>query len=197
MSIFVKICGLSTAEQVDAAVSAGADAVGFVFAKSIRRVSPATAAQLAAAVPAGIKKIAVMLHATDEELQSVLREFKPDVLQIDASDLLHLNVPDDIEQWPVFREGGSPAATDEIYIYEGRKSGSGETVDWVTAAEVAQRGNMMLAGGLSANNIAEAIATVTPFGIDVSSAVESAPGIKDAQLIKEFINAARAAETHL
>lgn len=197
MSIFVKICGLSTAEQVDAAVSAGADAVGFVFAKSIRRVSPATAAQLAAAVPADVKKIAVMLHATDEELQSVLREFKPDVLQIDASDLLHLNVPDDIEQWPVFREGDSPAATDKIYIYEGKKSGSGETVDWVTAAEVAQRGNMMLAGGLAANNIAEAIATVTPFGIDVSSAVESAPGIKDAQLIKEFINAARAAEAHL
>ena len=197
MSIFVKICGLSTAEQVDAAVSAGADAVGFVFAKSVRRVSPATAAQLGAAVPAGVKKVAVMLHATDAELQTVLREFKPDVLQTDASDFMQLNVPDDIEQWSVFREGDSTVATDGTYIYEGRKSGAGQTVNWTAAAKIAQRGNMMLAGGLAANNIAVAIATVTPFGVDVSSAVESAPGMKDARLIKEFINAARAAEAHL
>ncbi len=197
MSIFVKICGLSTAEQVDAAVSAGADAVGFVFAKSVRRVSPATAAQLSAAVPAGVKKVAVMLHATDAELQTVLREFKPDVLQTDASDFMQLNVPDDIEQWSVFREGDSTVATDGTYIYEGRKSGAGQTVNWTAAAKIAQRGNMMLAGGLAANNIAVAIATVTPFGVDVSSAVESAPGMKDARLIKEFINAARAAEAHL
>jgi phosphoribosylanthranilate isomerase len=197
VSIFVKICGLSTAEQVDAALSAGADAIGFVFADSVRRVSPATAAQLGAAIPAGIKKVAVMLHATDEELQAVLREFKPDALQTDASDFAQLDVPDNIERWPVFREGDSPAATDETYIYEGKKSGSGQTVDWTMAAKIARQGNMMLAGGLAANNVAGAIVTVAPFGVDVSSAVESAPGIKDAQLIKEFIKAARAAEAHL
>ena len=82
-------------------------------------------------------------------------------------------------------------------MYEGPRSGAGETVDWARAAEVAEYGNMILAGGISAANVADAIATVRPYGIDVSSAVESAPGQKDPALIKEFIKAARAAEKNL
>jgi phosphoribosylanthranilate isomerase len=80
------------------------------------------------------------------------------------------------------------------FLYEGAKSGQGETVDWSRAAEIARQGNMILAGGLAAHNVAEAIATVRPFGVDVSSAVESAPGEKDSLLIEEFVTAARAAE---
>jgi phosphoribosylanthranilate isomerase len=200
--MLVKICGLSTAEQVQAAVAAGADAVGFVFAESVRRVEPSQAAAISNAVPDTIKKVAVMLHPTNDEWQRVLREFSPDVLQTDAEDFAGLEVPESIERWPVYREGNMVPDTEFLrgnrvsgtFLYEGAKSGQGETVDWSRAAEIARQGNMILAGGLGAHNVAEAIATVRPFGVDVSSAVESAPGKKDMLLIEEFITAARAAE---
>ena len=196
--MFVKICGLGTEEHVRAAVDAGADAVGFVFAESVRRVDPAHAAEISNAVPDTIKRVAVMLHPTNDEWQDVLQGFGPDVLQTDAGDFADLDVPPDVECWPVYREGQavSDIVTD-TFLYEGPKSGQGETVDWQRAAEVAEQGNMILAGGLGVANVAEAIATVRPFGVDVSSAVESAPGQKDAGLIREFISAARAAETEL
>lgn len=196
--MFVKICGLSSAEQVQAAVDAGANAVGFVFADSVRRIDPADAAAISSSVPATVKKVAVMLHPSNEEWEVVLGAFRPDVLQTDAGDFPGLNVPGSIECWPVFREGNK--VTDTLFsrfVYEGPKSGQGETVDWAQAARVARRGNMILAGGLSASNVGEAIATVRPFGVDVSSAVESAPGEKDPDMIREFISAARAAESEL
>ena len=202
--MLVKVCGLSTATQVEAAVAAGADAVGFVFADSVRRVAPQHAAKIARNVPDSVKKVAVMLHPSNEEWQAVLRSFSPDILQTDAADFAALEVPDSIERWPVYREGNRVTDTFRVdlkvsvtFLYEGAKSGQGETVDWTRAAEVAKRGNMILAGGLSAANLAEAVATVRPFGVDVSSAVESAPGVKDAVLIQEFVSAARAAENKL
>lgn len=200
--MLVKICGLSKAEHVRAAVAAGADAVGFVFASSVRRVEPSHAAAIASDVPDTVRKVAVMLHPTDDEWQRVLREFSPNVLQTDAEDFAGLDVPESIERWPVYREGNVVPDTvfslgnrvSGTFLYEGAKSGQGETVDWSRAAEIARQGNMILAGGLAAHNVAEAIATVRPFGVDVSSAVESAPGEKDSLLIEEFVMAARAAE---
>jgi phosphoribosylanthranilate isomerase len=194
--MLVKICGLSKAEHVRAAVAAGADAVGFVFARSMRRVEPSHAAAIAGGVPGTVGKVAVMLHPTNEEWQRVLRDFSPDVLQTDAEDFADLEVPASIERWPVYREGGEVDAIAEIFVYEGPKSGQGETVDWSRAAEIARQGSMILAGGLGARNVAEAVATVRPFGVDVSSAVESAPGEKDSLLIEEFVTAARAAEKY-
>lgn len=202
--MFVKICGLSTAEHVDAAVNAGADAVGFVFADSVRRVEPAHAAAIASSAPNNVKKVAVMLHPTNEDWQHVLAGFAPDVLQTDADDFADLDIPAGIETWPVYREGNKVTDTFRVnpkvsvtYLYEGAKSGQGQTVDWSVAAEIARRGRMILAGGLGVDNVAEAIATVRPFGVDVSSAVESAPGVKDPKLIEQFVNAARAAEKNL
>jgi phosphoribosylanthranilate isomerase len=197
MSVFVKICGLRNPEHVRAAVDAGADAVGFVLAESVRRVTPAEAAAISADVPPTVKRVAVMLHPTNDEWQEVLSGFIPDVLQTDAEDFAALDVPDSIERWPVYREGTSLAESRNTYIYEGQKSGQGETVDWSRAAAIAIGGNMILAGGLAAANVAEAIATVRPFGVDVSSAVESAPGQKNVRLINEFIRAAKAAEKNL
>lgn len=194
--MLVKICGLSTREHVDAAVAAGADAIGCVFAESVRRVEPEHAAEITRDVPAIMRRVAVMLHPTNDEWQAVLRAFAPDVLQTDVEDYASLDVPDSVERWPVYREGGTPP-TGGTYVYEGPKSGQGETVDWSQAAEYARHGNMILAGGLGAANVAEAMATVRPFGVDVSSAVESSPGEKDAVLINEFIRAVRAAEKNV
>ena len=200
--MFVKICGLSSEEDVRAAVAAGADAVGFVFADSVRKVDPALAAAITKSVPVTVKKVAVMLHPSNDEWQEVLQDFVPDVLQTDVEDFADLDVSAAVERWPVYRDRDVVTGTelDEVtgtYLYEGARSGSGETVDWAAAATVAKRGNMILAGGLSAANVAEAVTTVKPFGVDVSSAVESAPGQKDTELIREFISAAKAAGTNL
>ncbi len=197
MSVFVKICGLRSSEHVRAAIDAGADAVGFVFAESVRRVTPAEAATISANVPPHIKRVAVMLHPTNDEWQEVLKGFTPDVLQTDTQDFASLDVPDTIECWPVYREGKSQPEARNTYVYEGKKSGQGASVDWSRAATIACEGNMILAGGISAANVAEAITTVRPFGVDVSSAVESAPGQKDIRLINEFVSAAKAAEKNL
>jgi len=197
MSLLIKICGLGDRQQVAAAVAAGSDAVGFVFAESVRRVTPQRAREISRDVPPSVRRVAVMLHPGNDEWQEVLRVFAPDVLQTDAEDFDALVVPDSIECWPVLREGESLHIPATTYVYEGRKSGRGETVDWSAAARIAGDGGMILAGGLGADNIAEAIRTVRPMGVDVSSGVETAPGKKDSRLIDEFVNAARAAEKNL
>ncbi len=196
--MLVKICGLRDEEHVRVAVEAGADALGFVFAESVRRIEPARAAEITNTVPDTIKKVAVMLHPSNEEWQDVLQSFGPDVLQTDAEDFANLDVPQDVECWPVYREGNRVSGTlFPTFLYEGARSGAGETVDWARAADVGRHGNMILAGGLGVDNVAEAIATARPYGVDVSSGVESGPGEKDATLIREFISAARAVEKTL
>jgi phosphoribosylanthranilate isomerase len=197
MSVFVKVCGLRKVEHVLAAVEAGADAVGFVFAKSVRRISAADAAVISANVPAHIRRVAVMMHPANDEWRDVLQVFSPNVLQTDADDFASLDIPASVERWPVYREGGVSSSIDGTYVYEGQKSGQGKSVDWSIASKIAGDGRMILAGGLAAENVAAAIATVRPYGVDVSSGVESAPGQKNRQLIEEFITAVRAAEKKL
>ena len=202
--MFVKICGLSTEEHVRVAADAGADALGFVFAESVRRVDPVHAAKIATGVPSSVKRVAVMLHPSNEEWQEVRQRFSPDVLQTDAEDFAALDIPDEVECWPVHRELNRVTDTFRMsfkvsgtYLYEGAKSGQGEAVDWSKAAKLARSGNMILAGGLGPDNVGEAIATAKPFGVDVSSGVESAPGKKDSQKIRAFIRAAKAAGNNL
>lgn len=193
MSLIVKICGLRSEADVAVAVDAGANAIGFVFAESVRQVSPEEAASAARRLPDGIVRVAVMRHPTNEEWQAVLETFEPDVLQTDADDFKSLDVPEFVRRWPVIREGADGELPD-IFLYEGSDSGQGKTVDWQRAAEIAQCGRMILAGGLDPGNVAEAVRIVRPYGVDVSSGVEMLPGRKDPALIQEFIRAARAAE---
>lgn len=194
MSIFVKICGMTDEAAVRAAVDAGADAVGFVFfRKSPRNVLPAQAAALAAAVPDGIRRVAVTLHPDPALWTAVQETLRPDVLQTDLGDFATLDVDAGIEKWPVLREGSLPERIPDTFVYESAKSGSGTTVDWDAAAGLAAGRRMILAGGLSVGNVAEAIRTVRPWGVDVSSAVEAARGVKDPAKIEAFVTAARTA----
>ena len=200
MTVLVKICGLTDHEGVHAAVAAGADALGFVFyEKSPRNLSPEKAARLAADLPANVIRVAVMLHP-DVGLWNEVRDvLRPDVLQTDSEDFSYLHVPGEIARWPVLREG-SVSGQDEFpptFVYEGTRSGHGQTVDWDLAATIARRGQMILAGGLTTGNIAAAIAKVAPYGVDVSSAVESQPGKKDVALIAAFVAAAKAADPQM
>jgi phosphoribosylanthranilate isomerase len=193
MSVLVKICGMTDGAGIEAAVAAGADALGFVFyAPSPRNLAPERAADLAALVPAHISRVAVMLHPKADEWLDVQRVMRPDVLQTDLDDFAYLDVEHGIEKWPVVREGAVPQALPPTFVYEGSESGKGQTVDWQGAAKLARQGKLVLAGGLTAANVAKAISEVRPYGVDVSSAVESAPGVKDAAKIRAFIEAAKA-----
>jgi phosphoribosylanthranilate isomerase len=197
VSVFVKICGLRNADDVAAASAAGADAVGFVFADSVRRVTPKQAKVATAAVSADVLSVAVMHHPSNSECRAMLDEFEPDVVQTDAEDFGGLDIPGHIDCWPVIREGTENIEAPNVYVYEGTQSGSGESVDWTRAARIANHGLMILAGGLAEDNVGEAIRTVRPWGVDVSSGVESLPGYKDYELIRRFISAVRAAEKNL
>ena len=195
MSVMVKICGLTDPDDVSAAVEAGADALGFVFAESKRRVSAEHAAEISRLVPPGVLRVAVMLHPTEREWREVADVFRPDVLQTDAGDFDGLDVGADIVRWPVFREGGvaRPESWRDVYVYEGRKSGQGETVDWGRARHLARDTRMILAGGLGPDNVAEAVREVSPYGVDASSSLESAPGRKSRTRMAAYVAAAKAA----
>jgi len=195
MNVLVKICGLTTADAVEAAISAGADAIGFVFHESSpRNVSTGMAARLAGLLPPGVQTVAVTLHPSQRLVDDVLAVLAPDVWQTDAADFDLLDLPAAVERWPVFRPDTRPRQKPPArLLFEGARSGAGEVADWTAAAELAARTELILGGGLTPANVAAAVAAVRPFGVDVSSGVESSPGRKDLARIHEFVAAARAA----
>ena len=198
--MYVKICGLKTETAVQAALDAGATALGFVFADSPRRVSPGQAAALAKNVPSDIVKVAVMLRPSEEEWNEVRDVFRPDWLQADGDDFALLDIPEHIGRLPVYRDLGEGKTTlpdgdlPQYLLFEGARSGAGEQADWDRAAQVARRTCMVLAGGLTPENVKDAIVRVHPWAVDVSSGVESSPGVKDPARIHAFLKAVREAE---
>jgi phosphoribosylanthranilate isomerase len=193
--MFVKICGLTDAAAVDAAVSAGADAVGFVFAESVREIAPDRARALCRDLPGSIIRVAVMRHPGVERFRAVIDAFDPDWIQTDAGDFAGLPSTGRATPLPVLREGdgaaagtGAPSPTlPPRVLFEGRVSGSGVTADWDEARRIAASAELILAGGLDADNVIEAIEYVRPYGVDVSSGVESERGRKDPGKIREFL----------
>jgi phosphoribosylanthranilate isomerase len=193
---FIKVCGLTDTNAVEAALRAGVDAIGFVFAPSVRRVEPARAAALALPARGRVKCVAVTLHPDAALLARIFAEFQPDVLQTDVTDLADITLPAGVTAWPVLR--GAPASQpvlqgEQPLLFEGPRSGTGQLADWSIARALAVRHKLILAGGLSPKNVAEGIAQVRPFGVDVSSGVEEMPGRKSPALIESFVKTARAA----
>jgi len=194
--LWIKICGLRTADAVEAAAAAGANAVGFVFHEaSPRNLALDAARELQRAVPRGIDRVAVFLHPSQALVDAVLESVAPDWLQADADDLATLRLPAAQRLLPVLRSGRRmPEALPARCLFESARSGMGERADWTAAARLARATQLVLAGGLHPANVAKAVRDVRPFGVDVSSGVERERGVKDAALIGEFIRAARAAE---
>ncbi len=197
MSLMIKICGLTEPEGLAGALTAGADALGFVFAPSPRQITPLEAGRLCRDLPAGVIRVAVMRHPSPAEWARVQDEFHPDWLQTDAADFANLELSPDCRAVPVYRDGvlrrqGLPEQWPAQLVFEGTRSGAGETADWTLAARIAAQTRLMLAGGLNPANVADAIRQVRPWGVDVSSGVETAPGRKDPARIAAFIEAARA-----
>lgn len=194
MTLLVKICGVTSEEAIEAAVDSGADAVGFVFhAPSPRNVMPGRAAALARRLPRGIASVAVTMHPRQADVNRVLAEFRPDIWQSDAADFEAMCLPGSIECWRVLRGARAAVPGAGRVLFDAAESGAGRRADWSAAAAIARRNALILGGGLDAGNVGVAIAAVRPAGVDVSSGVERAPGVKDAARIRAFIAAARAA----
>lgn len=193
--MWIKICGMTSPDAVEAALAGGADAIGFVFAQSPREVTPERARELAAPARGVVSCVAVTKHPDRERLRSIFEVFQPDWLQTDLEDLRDIVLPRRVLPLPVLRAGRpeSAAPLPAQVLFEGPASGTGLTTDWTEAARLARGTRLVLAGGLRASNVGEAIATVRPWGVDVSSGVESEPGVKSPAMIREFIESARLA----
>jgi phosphoribosylanthranilate isomerase len=207
----VKICGITTPEALEAAAAAGADAIGLVFADSPRRVDIQQARQVTHQAPPGLAIVAVFCHPHPDTVARVLDELPIAWVQSDAQDhevIAPLLARAGTPFRPVYRDG--PDLRQRIdrgtqrglnsgpILVEGPRSGSGIIPDWQRIAALHDDPpappplRVVLAGGLSPANIAAAIREVRPVGVDTSSGVESAPGVKDPALIRAFIVAARA-----
>ena len=136
--MWLKICGITTTDAIDAALAARVDAIGFIFSPSVRRLEPAQAAQLAAHARGRVSLIAVTMHPAQALIDEIIRVVKPDLLQTDLRDFDGLRLPQTLARLPVLRAGiASAAALPERMLFEGARSGSGETADWDTAARLA------------------------------------------------------------
>jgi phosphoribosylanthranilate isomerase len=197
--MFVKICGLTNEADAAHAASAGATALGVVFAPaSPRCVTADVARAIVRAVPGDVPVVGVFVDATLEEIVATVAHSGIRWVQ------LHGNEPDGYAaslKMPLLRASGVdvpleswPTATLLLDAVSGAaRGGTGRRVDWTQAADIARRRKTVLAGGLTPLNVAEAIATVRPFGVDVSSGVEWSPGRKDHGKVLEFIQNAREA----
>jgi phosphoribosylanthranilate isomerase len=203
-ALFVKICGLRARECVDAAINAGANAIGFVFAESPRRVTIDEVRPLLAHAGSRVTRVGVFRHPSPDEVRRVLDELPIDLVQSDAEDFERdLAFVDASHRLPVVRTGDGFAARLRRSIddsgralVEGTRSGAGQRIslDEFEALPDDLRSRVIVAGGLDASNIREIVERTRPLGVDVSSGVERQPGEKDIHLIHQFVRAARDAE---
>lgn len=198
MTIWVKLCGLRTASDVEVAAAAGADAVGFVMTPSVRQLDPNQARRLVASVPNGVASVAV-LYRPDKSFVAHLRDTVPfDYFQAEPPSLRGV---DGIRVLPVVHDAEDlPGRVEEAMELTGKgmvlvesagKGGSGLPPDWDRIASLRDLSRVVIAGGLDVSNVAGVVSRLGPGGVDVSSGVESSRGVKDHGLMKEFVAAAR------
>ena len=195
--MLVKICGITRAEDAAAAVAAGAGALGFVFwPKSPRFIDPHRARQIASTLPPFVTAVGVFVNQPLDYVRGVASLVRLGAVQLHG------------DETPEFAAGLSTPVIKAVSIGDAgmrawpartlllldvrdpvKRGGTGRTIDWTAAAAVAAQRKMILAGGLTPDNVADAVARVRPFGIDVSSGVERAPGIKDHQRLRALFEA--------
>ncbi|MFB9953334.1 phosphoribosylanthranilate isomerase [Rhizobium puerariae] len=205
----VKICGLKTPEAVDRAVARGATHVGFIFfPKSPRNIAPDAAGELADRVRGRVKIVAVTVNADDEELDDIVSLLRPDILQLHGNEsperILHVKALYGLPVMKVFsvREAGDLDRVDpyigvaDRFLFDAKApagselpGGNGVSFDWSLMASLDEGVDYMLSGGLNKDNVAVALASTRASGIDASSGVESAPGVKDLGMIDAFFDA--------
>ncbi|MFD9536316.1 phosphoribosylanthranilate isomerase [Streptomyces sp. NPDC060010] len=195
--VFIKICGLRTARDVDTAVDAGADAVGFVFAPgSPRTVDAAGARELAARVPAGVLTVGVFRGQSVEEVGRLTRESGVRSVQLHGDEGPEYYEELRAEGRTLIRATAAAVAAageygEDLLLIDAPDPGSGKPWNWGSVEFTAPEGRWLLAGGLTPGTVREALVTTGAWGVDVSSGVERERGVKSPELIRAFIEAAR------
>ena len=188
--MFVKICGITNHEDAEAAIEAGARALGFIFhGASPRSVTPGSISSWIGLIPSGIWKVGVFVDESRELVEEISKDLDLDIAQLHGIELPR-NYPRGIRVWKAIRineaiPSGDPGRA-EALLLDG--PGKGKSFDWSLAANVP--GKFILAGGLTPENVREAIDITNPWGVDTASGVESEPGRKDHARMKLFIKAA-------
>ena len=201
--MFIKICGITRLSDALHAVEHGAQALGFVFwPDSPRHIEPARAAEIIAALPDGVTSVGVFVDESVDVIRDVVSRAKIAAVQLHGDESPEYAAALGM---PVFRaltcDGAKqvfatwPAET--TFLLDAadsvQRGGTGMTVDWERAATLTSERRVILAGGLTASNVAEAIRAVRPFGVDVSSGVEEVPGVKSPEKVAQFLARARSA----
>lgn len=200
--MFVKIDGVTTLEDAQLAGSAGADAVGFVFAPSPRQVDPSVVGEIVSALPDGLLTLGVFVDEAPEQVVEIVRSTGLQAAQLHGSESaeecrwIGTQVGTVLKAFaagdPLIAQAADYGA-DAVIVDSPRGGGSGQAYDWSLAADVPFGVRLILAGGLTPSNVAAAVSAVRPWGVDVSSGVESSPGRKDAALLRAFVTAAKSA----
>jgi phosphoribosylanthranilate isomerase len=199
--LFVKICGITSEADALLCVSLGADAVGFIFAPSVRQVSVQTAGDIAKRLPPEILTVGIFRDEAPQRVVEQIHQAGLGAAQLHGHESsqetvwIRARLPMVIKGFPAgdrtisrFNEFGA-----DYLLIDGNNPGSGEVFDWRLAEGVADSSRLIVAGGLRPDNVAQAVTHLLPFGVDVDSGVEAAPGRKDPLKVRDFIVNARAA----
>ncbi len=204
--MFVKICGITREDDALLAVALGADALGFVFAPSPRQVAVDRARDIARRLPPDVLTVGVFRDQLPDRVVDIVQRAGLGAAQLHGFETaeqtreVSSRVPLVIKAFPA----GHPGLTDlgsygaDVVLVDSSAPGSGQVFDWRLAEDAPRSGyRVLLAGGLTPLNVADAITRVRPWGVDVSTGVEAEPGVKDAVKLREFIDAAKAAGANL
>ncbi len=198
----IKICGLTNFRDTHLAVSLGADALGFIFCESPRQVSIPQVHEILRAIPPFVNKVAVVRDFTNDQIRKIVSELPIDTIQFHGSEsedfCLQFKEYNLIKVISVRSEESLEELNNYTKInhflldtYTKAGGGSGRTFNWKLAKKAQKLGNIILAGGLSYENVTQAIVEGEPYGVDVSSGVESEPGIKDPERLERFFQQVR------
>lgn len=213
MRLDIKICGLKTPEAVDHAVALGATHIGFIFfSKSPRHIEPADAGVLADRVRGRAKIVSVSVDADNDELDEIMAMIRPDILQLHGREspdrVLTVKAVTGLPVWKALSisEASDLERIDDYdgianrFLFDAKRpknselpGGNGVSFDWTLLKGLSERVDYMLSGGLDKDNVGEALRIAKPTGIDLSSGVESSPGVKSLDMMDEFFAAVRAA----
>ncbi len=199
----IKICGITREADAQLAASLGVDALGFVLAESPRRVSPETVQKISLSLPPFVSTVGVFVDMDLDALRQIAISLRLDWVQLHGKEspdyckaldlrlLKAIRVKDrqSVEAMAAYKNCVTGFVLD-TYV-KGQQGGTGKTFDWTLAKEARKHGPVILSGGLTPEIVREAISIVRPYGVDVSSGVESAPGIKDHEKMRRFVEQAR------
>ncbi len=203
LTVRIKICGMTNAEDAVAAAELGADAIGFVFAPSPRQISPEKAREIIMALPPLVQTVGVFVDEDPEKVASIAASCHLDLLQFHGKEsaaycrrferrvikAVRVRHEDHLKVCSEYRSIVDALLLD-TYV-PGRCGGTGLTFDWSLALEAKTYGRIILAGGLNPDNVAAAISAVKPYAVDASSGLEQEPGVKDHNKMARFIQTVR------